>query len=96
MKNRNLALLLCVAAFLAAQVLGIAHTAEYGSGKHKHFDLTCDIYLSTDQAKSVPPPPLPELFVPVQSVAAFAIPVWVVLQGEKFPAGIPRAPPPFS
>jgi len=92
MKNRNLAIILSLAAFLAAQALGIAHAAEYGPGKHKHNGHICDIYLTADQAKSAPPP-LPALLVPVYCGVTFVLPVWVAPQGAEYPAGFPRAPP---
>lgn len=93
MINRNLAIILSLAVFLAAQVLGIAHAAEYGPGKHKHHGQVCDIYLSTDQAKSAPPPPHAVLHVPVYAGITFVLPGCVVLQGGEYPSAFPRAPP---
>ncbi len=93
MKNRNLAIILSLAFFLAAQALGIAHAAEYGPGKHKHHGQICDIYLSTDQAKSAVPPQPPALHVPVFCSVTFVLPATVALQGGEYPAGFPRAPP---
>jgi hypothetical protein len=93
MINRNLAIILSLAFFLAAQVLGIAHAAEYGPGKHKHHGQVCDIYLSTDQAKSAPPPPHAALHIPIYCGVAFVPPVFVALSGGEYPACFPRAPP---
>ena len=93
MKNRNLAIILSLAVFLAAQALGIAHAAAYGPGKHKHHGHICDIYLSSDQAKSVPPPALPALHVPGHSGFTFVLPVSIALSGEEYPSAFPRAPP---
>ncbi len=93
MKNRNLAIILSLAVFIAAQALGIVHAAAYGPGKHKHHGQACDIYLSTDQAKSAAPPPSPILHVPGYSGFAFVLPVSIVLSDEKYPSAFPRAPP---
>lgn len=93
MKNRNIGIILSVAVFLAAQALGMAHAAAYGPGKHKHHGHICDIYLSTDQAKSVPPPEPPALHVPIYCGVAFVLPASVALQGGEYPARFPRAPP---
>lgn len=93
MKNRNLAIILSLAVFLAAQVLGIAHAAAYGPGKHKHHGHVCDIYLSTDQAKSAVPPAPPVLHVPAHSGFAFAPSVSIAIAGKEYPSAFPRAPP---
>lgn len=93
MKNRSLGIILSVAAFLAAQALGMAHAAAYGPGKHKHHGHVCDIYLSTDQAKSVPPAQPPALHVPAYCGVAFVLPASMALQGGEYPARFPRAPP---
>lgn len=92
MKIRNLGIILSLAFFLAAQALGIAHAAEYGPGKHKHHGHVCDIYLSTDQAKSSPPL-LPLLFPSGYSDVVFIVPVSVALSGGEYSAALPRAPP---
>lgn len=92
MKNRHLAIILSLAAFLAAQVLGIAHAAEYGPGKHKHHGQVCDIYLTADKAKSAPPP-LPDLLVSVYCGVSFVPSILAAPQGAEYPAGFPRAPP---
>ena len=93
MKIRNLGIILSLAFFLAAQALGIAHAAEYGPGKHKHHGHVCDIYLSTDQAKSVPPAQPPVLHVPAYCGVAFDLPACVAPQGGEYPSAFPRAPP---
>ncbi len=92
MKIRNLGIILSLAFFLAAQALGIAHAAEYGPGKHKHHGHVCDIYLSTDQAKSSPPL-LPLLFPSEYNDVVFIVNVSVALSGGKYSAALPRAPP---
>ncbi|MEQ1890459.1 MAG: hypothetical protein ABL951_14970 [Alphaproteobacteria bacterium] len=96
MKNRNLTIILSLAIFLAAQALGIAHAAAYGPGKHTHHGHVCDIYLSTDQAKSAPPPPHPALLIPVYSGVTFVPPFIVALPGGDYSSGFPRAPPLLS
>ena len=93
MKNRNFSIILSIAAFLAAQMLGIAHTAEYGPNKHKHYGHICDIYLSSDQAKSVPPPQPLVLHVAVYCGVTYLPPVSVALSGGEYPPALPRAPP---
>ena len=93
MKNRNLGIILSVAVFLAAQALGMAHAAAYGPGKHKHHGHVCDIYLSTDQAKSVPPAQPSALHVPIYCGVAFFLPASMAIQGGEYPARFPRAPP---
>ena len=93
MKNRNLAIILSLAVFLAAQTFGVVHAAAYGPGKHKHHGQACDIYLSTDQAKSAPPPPLPALHIPVYGRVTYAPPVSIPLAGKAYPSAFPRAPP---
>ncbi len=93
MNNRNLAIILSLTFFLAAQVLGIAHAAEYGPGKHKHHGHVCDIYLSTDHAKSVPPAPLSFLYASGYSSVVFVVHISMALSGGEYSATLPRAPP---
>ncbi len=93
MKNRNLAIILSLAVFIAAQALGIVHAAAYGPGKHKHHGQVCDIYLSTDQAKSAAPPLPPVLHIPAYGSFTFASSVSIALAGKAYPSAFPRAPP---
>lgn len=93
MKNRNLGIILSLAFFLAAQALGMAHAAAYGPGKHKHHGHVCDIYLSTDHAKSVPPAPLSSLYAPGYSSVVFIVHVSMAPAGGEHSAALPRAPP---
>ncbi len=93
MKNRNLAIILSLVVFIAAQALGIVHASAYGPGKHKHHGHVCDIYLSTDQAKSVPPAQLPALHVPIYCGVTFVLSASLAHQGGEYPASFPRAPP---
>lgn len=93
MKNKIFLVILSLVIFLAAQTLGIAHAAAYGPGEHKHHGHVCDIYLSTDQAKSASLPPLPVLHAPGYSGVVFAPSVSMALLGEEYSSAFPRAPP---
>ncbi len=93
MKDKTLPVILSLVIFLAAQALGIAHSAEYELAKHKHFGHVCDISLSSEQAKSAAPPPPPILSVPGYSSIAFVPPVSIVLPGTEHLSAFPRAPP---
>lgn len=93
MKNKTLTVILSLVIFLAAQVLGVAHAAAFGPGKHKHHSQVCDIYLSSEQIKSAALPPPPVLHVPALRSVVFILPVSIAFSGQEHPSAFPRAPP---
>ena len=93
MKDKTFPVILSLVIFLAAQAFGNVHAAEYGAEKHKHRGLVCDIYLSSEQAKSaaLPPPLVPSVLG--YSSIVFGPPVSIVLPGAEHLFAFPRAPP---
>src|SRR5687767_12963928 len=87
---------LLVALFFGMQVLSLLHMAGHGFQKHQHHGQLCDIYLYSEQAKSVDTASPILLSEPSFTEVRLPSLTPVFLSKEIFKGAAPRAPPAFS